>query len=180
MIQNNNFHDFNHSNFTPVQKNILYPNDLSQYTQLGSSTWNHNNASNAQERTNSYNVNGNVQQQSSKLNLNSIDEIKSFFLIEIKNLKEEIIKLKQRQNDVESRQDKNDVKMDEMEIKAMEQSNGERKVSTSNVPTSDLLASYPLFDASLFAKYLTETSGILSNLITKSDRLQYHWVQQLR
>jgi hypothetical protein len=102
-------------------------------------------------------------------------------------IREEMMKMKQRMNELELRQDHNEIKVDSIEtiVRANPQLVKSNKSSPSSIAEAAQSLEtdkkqYPLFDAELFTSYLTDKSGLWTNLITKSDNPKHQWAQQLR
>jgi hypothetical protein len=171
-IQNSYISDFyNNSNNKSVQN-------------IKISTSNYGDRSNAENMNSNYSFNGLFNNNS----VNSTDELKSLLLGEVRVLKEENVRLKQRLNEFELRQDQNDIKLDAViEIVNIHRMNVIHHKTNEGIEkensTSEAIAvceKLPEFLPDLFSSYLNEKSGIFTNLLLRSDKPEHHWVQQLR
>jgi hypothetical protein len=173
--QNNNFRNISHSNINLIQRNINAADEMNCKSFIDEE----NRASSYYQ----YNGNSSNYYQQSRggtNSSNSYDAIKSYIHNELRTFKDEIIRLKQRLNEFEVRQDQNDNKVDSIEVKLDSikvKSDSSSKAEEILPTTTD---SFPTFDPSLFQSYLSEKSGLWSNMITKTDLPKHQWVQQLR
>jgi hypothetical protein len=175
--QNNSFRNISHSNINLIQQNGEMNCKKSFDEENRASSHQYYQQSSGSSGGNSSNY---YQQSSGTNSNNSYDAIKSYIQYELRTYKDEIIRLKQRLNDFEVRQDHNDVKVDSIEIKL---DSIKVKSDSSSRPAEEISSttdSFPTFDPSLFQSYLSEKSGLWSNMITKTDFLKHQWVQQLR
>jgi hypothetical protein len=175
MIQHNNFQDMsNYSKVMPVQKINATYNSFNENDE-----YNHHYSSNSS--SSSYNTN----HHSNTNNNNSNATMNNYLQNEIRLLKEENIKLKQRMNNFELREDTNDIKIDEIEMKVMQlKANGgfgDQEKKDNSIVENDLNdEKAATFDEELFPAYISEKSGLWANLLLKCDRPKHYWVQQLR